>query len=110
MGFLAPSPVSERERLLEAEVVRLREQLAILEAQWKKKHWLALFGLLAIPLFVLVPSPLWGIGALMATPCLVLTQAYLIGMRRAECRELIRACQRDLTKLGAAARVSARGP
>lgn len=91
----------ERERLLTNEVERLRSQLAVLEAQWLRKHRLWLFALVAIPMFVFVPSPLWAIGILMATPCLVLTQAYLIGMRRAECRELILQTQRDLASLRA---------
>lgn len=95
-----PRVPSEREGLLEAEVERLRKQLLVLEGQWKKKHRLALFALVAIPLFIFAP-PLWGIGALMATPCLVATQAYLIGMRRAECRELILQTQRDLATLRA---------
>ncbi len=91
---------SERERLLGAEVERLRSQLAVLEDQWTKKHRLALFVLFSIPAFIFVP-PLWGVAIIMATPCLVATQAYLIGMRRAECRELILQSQRDIASLRA---------
>ena len=100
MSALTEGP-TEREVLLEHEVRRLGAQLVVLEAQWKKKHWLGLLALAAIPLFVFVPSPMWGIGMLMATPCLVVTQAYLIGMRRAECRELIQQCRRDMQTLRA---------
>jgi hypothetical protein len=90
--------IPERERLLTDEIGRLRGQLEVLERQWKKKHWLALFGLLAIPIWIFAP-PMWTVATLMATPCLVATQAYLIMMRRAECRELILQCRRDLQSL-----------
>jgi hypothetical protein len=97
----ATAIVPERERLLENEVERLGAELAHLEARWKTKHWLAVFGVLAIPAFIFAGA-LWGIGVLMATPCLVATQAYLIGMRRAECKQLILQTKRDLGALRAA--------
>jgi hypothetical protein len=89
----------ERERLLEAEVVRLNAELETLERRWKQKHRLGWFALVAIPVFFLAPSPGWAFGVVFATPFLVLTQAYLIGMRRAECRQLILQTERDLEKL-----------
>lgn len=94
-------PSDERERkkeLLRAELKRLEAELVILETQWNKKHHLAAFGLLTFP-----AAYFWGLPAVMlgllATPSLVLTQAYLIGVRRHECRQLIDESTRALARL-----------
>ncbi len=92
------SPGDEKRQLIEAELKRLEVELGVLERQWNRKHYLALFGLLTIPAYFY-----WGIPALMlgvlATPSLVLTQAYLIGVRRSECRELIAESEQRLKRL-----------
>lgn len=91
---------AERRALVEANLARLRAELVVLERQWERKHHLAAFGLLTIP-----AAYFWGlpalIGGLLATPALVLTQAYLIGIRRMECRELISESERRLARMGA---------
>lgn len=74
--------------LMEAEIERLRAELATLERQWSRKHLLALFGLAAIPCYFLFGPFVAGV-VLLCTPALVATQAYLLYVRRAECVQLI---------------------
>lgn len=85
--------------ILEAELVRLRGELAILERQWARKHLLAGFGLLALP--ALYFGALYAVIVLLCTPALVATQAYLIGVLRSECRELIEEAKREIARLRA---------
>jgi hypothetical protein len=84
--------------LLEAEVVRLQRELVLLEQQWKKKHWLALFVVAAIPAFFVFGRLVAGI-VVLCTPALVATQAYLLAVRRTECRQLIEEAKRELALL-----------
>lgn len=93
---MAAAQAERRAELLRAEITRLETEIGVLERQWNKKHWLALFGLVAIPLMIAGVSPLWVAITIIATPCLVATQAYLLYMRRAECRELISQAKIDL--------------
>lgn len=86
----------ERIGLLNAEIGRLESEIVVLDRQWSKKHWLALFGLVAIPLMIAGVAPLWIAITVIATPCLVATQAYLLYVRRRECHELIAQAKQDL--------------
>jgi len=88
---------AERAEMMVEEIERLKKQLAVLDRQWSPKHYLALFGLLAIPAFF--AGVMYGVIVLLCTPALVLTQAYLVGIRRAECRELIAEARRELARL-----------
>jgi len=88
---------TERADMMVEEIERLKKQLAVLDRQWSQKHYLALFGLLAIPAFFV--GVMYGVIVLLCTPALVVTQAYLVGIRRAECRELIAEARRELAYL-----------
>ncbi len=88
---------AERADMMAEEIERLKKQLAVLDRQWSQKHYLALFGLLAIPAFFV--GVMYGVIVLLCTPALVLTQAYLVGIRRAECRELIAEARRELARV-----------
>lgn len=96
---MAKTDPGARAALLEGEVKRLEGELAILERQWDRKYWLAAFGLLAIP------AAYWGLAYsvifVLCTPALIATQAYLIGVRRSECKELIDEAQREIAALRA---------
>jgi hypothetical protein len=95
-------PTDEKKKLLEAEVERLRAELGVLEQQWKKRYWLALFGLFAIPGMYFFGLPALALGIL-GTPALVATQSYLLAVRRAECEQLIEESRRALLRLARAA-------
>lgn len=86
-----------RAAMLEAELVRLQKELGVLQRQWDRKYRLAAFGLLALP------AAYWGLAYsvifVLCTPALIATQAYLIGVRRNECRELIAEAKRELATL-----------
>lgn len=86
----------ERAGLLKAEIVRLEAEIVVLDRQWSKKHWLGLIALAAIPLMIARVSPLWVVVAIIAAPSLVATQAYLLYVRRRECRHLIEQAKQDL--------------
>ncbi len=81
--------------MLEAEVTRLNGELALLERQWSRKHLLAVFGLFAIPAYFLFGGLVAAV-VLFCTPALIATQAYLVGIRRMECRQLIAETHREL--------------
>jgi hypothetical protein len=89
---------AKKKALLEAEITRLDKELGILQRQWDKKERLLLFGLAAIPVYFV-----WGgFGAFVViacTPFLLLTQAYLLGVRRVECRQLIAEARKDIARL-----------
>lgn len=89
---------AERIKLMEAEVARLDHELGVLERQWGKKHLLAFFGVLAIPCYFLFGPLVAGV-VVVCTPALVATQAYLLYVRRAECRQLIQETRRELAYL-----------
>src|SRR6185369_10678246 len=86
----------ERIALLKAEIGRLESEITVLDRQWSKKHWLGLFGLVVIPLMIAGVAPLWIAIAVIATPCLIGTQAYLLYVRRRECHHLIAQARQDL--------------
>lgn len=94
---MAKTDPAARITLLEGELDRLRKELAILERQWARKHLLAAFGLFALP--ALYFGALYAVIILLCTPALIGTQAYLIGVRRSECRELIEETKRELARL-----------
>lgn len=87
----------QRERLLHAELARLRSELAVLERQWERKHWLAAFGLCAIPAYFW--GPVYAAIVVLCTPALVAVQAYLLAVRRSECQELIAEAEEELARL-----------
>ncbi len=88
----------ERHRILTDEVARLERELGVLEAQWNKRHYLLLFGLLTIPgYFWLGPSAL-ALG-LIGTPALFATQSYLLAVRKSECAQLIAEAKRAIARL-----------
>jgi hypothetical protein len=86
-----------RAALLDRELERLNQELAVLNRQWDQKYRLGLFAVLAIPVAY------WGLAysviVILCTPALIATQAYLIGVRRAECLELIGEAKRELATL-----------
>lgn len=86
----------ERSDLLKAEIVRLETEIVVLDRQWNRKHWLGLVALVAIPLMIARVPPLWVAIAVIAAPALVATQAYLLYVRRRECRHLIEQARQDL--------------
>jgi hypothetical protein len=93
------SDADQRSSLLQAEVGRLEAELAVLDRQWATKHRLGLVALVALPLMIARVEALWIAIAILAAPCLVATQAYLLYMRRTECRELIEQAERDLARV-----------
>lgn len=94
---MAKTDPAARIALLDEELKRLHKELAVLDRQWAQKYRLGAFGLLALP------AAYWGIAysfiVLLCTPALIATQAYLIGVRRSECRELIGEAKRELASL-----------
>lgn len=96
------APQSERETLLGDEIERLKKELAVLDRQWDRKHYLGAFGLLAIPAYFYGLA--YAIIVILCTPALVAVQAYLIGVRRSECRELLAEARGELARLRGKAR------
>jgi hypothetical protein len=88
---------AEREALLVAEVERLKKELAILQRQWDRKHLLGLFGLFAIPAYFVGPA--YAVIVVLCTPALIGTQAYLLGVRISECKELLVEARTELARL-----------
>ncbi len=98
-----PEKTDPRVGLLKAEIVRLEEEVRVLDHQWGRKHWLGLIVLIAIPLMIGGAPPLWIVLAILGAPCLVATQAYLLYVRRAECRNLIEQARMDIARVQAGA-------
>lgn len=92
-------PSDQKRTLLEAEIGRLQSEITVLDRQWNRKHWLGLVALAAIPLMIAGAQPMWIVIAVLAAPCLVATQAYLLYVRRRECHELIAQAKRDVTRV-----------
>ena len=92
-----------RTPLLKAEITRLENEIVVLNRQWSRKHWLGLVALVAIPLMIARVPPLWIAISIIASPCLVATQAYLLYVRRRECLELIEQAKLDLERVEAGA-------
>jgi len=78
---------------------RLEAEIKVLDRQWARKHWLGLIALVAIPLMIAGVQALWVVIAVLAAPCLVATQAYLLYVRRRECHELIAQAKVDLERV-----------
>jgi len=91
---------SDRRGLLEAEVVRLRGEMAHLERQWARKFRLVAFALTAVPAYLLFGGVVAGV-VVACTPALVATQAYLLYVRMVECSQLIRETRAEIALLGA---------
>lgn len=87
--------VATRRELMEREVERLEGEAKVLERDWRRIPWLFVFVLSAVPAFLI-----WGktaaIYAILCTPCLVGTAAYLLGVRRSENQQSLRELQRQL--------------
>lgn len=78
----------KRVAMLEAEIARLKGELLKLEHAWDHRYRLVAFGLGAIPAYF-VFGALVAVVVLACTPMLIVTQTYLVGVRRVECRQLI---------------------
>lgn len=74
---------------------RLESEAKVLERDWRRIPWLFVFVLSAVPAYLI-----WGntaaIYAILCTPCLVGTAAYLLGVRRAENQQSLRELQQQL--------------
>ncbi len=90
------APSKQRADLLRAEIQRLEAEIQVLDRQWSRKHWLGLSVLVVVPMMIFGVAPLWIALAVLAAPCLVATQAYLLWVRRRECRHLIEQAEQDL--------------
>jgi hypothetical protein len=101
------TPEDPRIPKMEAEIERLRAELATLERQWQRKHLLGLFGLAAIPCYFAFGAFVASV-VLVCTPALVATQAYLLYVRRMECVQLIAETRNEiaLARRGPAPRIS----
>ena len=88
---------AQRQKLV-AEVKRLRGLRSDLDREWRQLRWAAIPSLLAVPAFFL-----WGpIGSslvILAVASIVVTAAYLIGVRRKEYEGDIRIVQREIAIL-----------
>ena len=89
---------SEEARLYRAEIERLGREAILLDRQWKTKYWLGLFALAAVPIYF-VAGRFWAGIAIVMTPALVATQAYLLAVRRSEVRELLAEAKNALASL-----------
>lgn len=94
---MSAANADERGALLAAEVERLQKELGILQRQWDRKHLLGLFGLFAIPAYFVGPA--YAVIVLLCTPALIGTQAYLLGVRMSECKELLAEARTELARL-----------
>lgn len=81
------SQQAQRLVLLEREKERLEGEIEAYENQWNRKHWLMLFGLLALPAYMFLGKA-FAVLMVLCTPCLVITYAYLVGVRKAEAKAL----------------------
>ena len=87
-----------RRPLLEAELHRLGRELDQIERQWNRKHLLGFLALAAFPAYALAGPLAAGI-CVVCAPALVATQAYLLAVRRTECRQLIEETRVELRRL-----------
>ena len=85
---------------MDEELARLVEEGAALEREWRRIPYLFAVGALAVPVYF-VWGPLVALAVLLATPCLVGTAAYLVGVRRRENRELHAELERERAQLDA---------
>lgn len=83
--------------VLEKERTRLLGELAILDRQWRRKHYLAVFIVLAIPAGFF-GGRMWAGAFMLMTPALVLTQAYLLAVRRNEALGLLAEVNQELAE------------
>ncbi|MCA9610298.1 MAG: hypothetical protein KC619_32105 [Myxococcales bacterium] len=78
---------SSREALMDAELARLAEEGKALDREWRRVPLLFAFVVTAAPAYW-IWGPLAALYAVLFTPALVGTAAYLVGVRRRENREL----------------------
>ncbi len=82
---------------MEREVERLKGEAKVLERDWRRVPWLFAFVLSAVPAYLI-----WGqtaaVYAILCTPCLVGTAAYLLGVRRSENEQSLRELERQLER------------
>ncbi len=76
-----------RRELLEVELTRLEAEALILDRDFRRVPLLMLFALSAIPAYS-IWGPTAAIYAVLAAPCLVITALYLVGVRRAENKQM----------------------
>lgn len=99
---MSTSDDAERIELLRRHVVHLEAQCAELERAWGRVPRLGAAALLALP-----AAYFWGIGVgvivVALSGALVVTSAYLIGMRRGWARSELRDTRKDLARLEASA-------
>lgn len=85
---------------MDDELARLAEEGGALEREWRRIPYLFGLGLFAVPVYW-IGGPLAALGVVLATPCLVGTAAYLVGVRRRENRELHAELERERAQLEA---------
>ncbi len=100
---VSTSDDDERIELLRRHVAHLETQCGELERAWGRVPRLGAAALLALP-----AAYFWGIAAgvmvVVLSGALVVTSAYLTGMRRSWARSELRDTRKDLARLEAAAR------
>ena len=101
---MSTSDHDERVELLRRHVAHLETQCAELERAWRRVPRLGAAALLALPV-----TYIWGIGtgviAVALSGALVVTSAYLVGMRRGWARSELLDTRKDLARLEAVTRV-----
>jgi O-antigen/teichoic acid export membrane protein len=85
----------DRRELKRDELERLRKEALVLDRDWRRVPYLIGALVLAVPVWW-IWGPLAALYAFLAVPCLVGTAAYLIGVRRAENRQLMEELEREL--------------
>jgi hypothetical protein len=79
------------------ELERLREEAVVLERDWRRAPYLIGLALLAVPAYFL-DYPLLALLFLLCAPALVGTAIYLLGVRRAENRQLSEELEMELRR------------
>ncbi len=87
-----------RAELIAAEIDRLKDEAKILERDWRRIPFLFAFILFAGPAHW-IWGPTAAFYAILCVPCLVITAAYLIGVRRRENTELLGELEGQLEEL-----------
>lgn len=90
-----------RAELIEAEIERLKGEAKILERDWRRIPFLAGFFALALPVHW-IWGPTASFYTVLCVPCLVVTAAYLIGVRKRENRDLLAELEDQLDEMSAA--------
>ena len=87
-----------RRELMVAELKRLDEEVEALDREWRRVSLLFAFVVLAAPAYF-IWGPLAAFYTVLFTPCLVVTAAYLVGVRKREAKDLREELQQQLTTL-----------